>query len=160
MIALPSESLTHVELIWIEKQIEHWIRFGHEVAEQILDRRRRILSFAPNSVFAYVRWAGNDYGTVVSRIDILRAVGPGEALLDRRLCPPWRRDPAADFRAGRRSSRFCRQSMPSRPIGIDPAEACPDHWRHVHNRLDGRRDPRPYRRGRHAGWLKRRALER
>jgi Protein of unknown function (DUF2840) len=39
----------------IEKQIEHWIRFGHNAAEQILDRRRRILSFAPDSVFAYVR---------------------------------------------------------------------------------------------------------
>src|SRR5258707_7981368 len=74
-----SDSLTHVELIWLEKRIEHWIRFGRDVAEQILDRRRRILSFAPNSVFAYVRWAANDYGTVVSRIDILRAIGPGEA---------------------------------------------------------------------------------
>ena len=42
-----SDDLTHVELIWLEKRIEHWIRFGHNVAEQILDRRRRILSFAP-----------------------------------------------------------------------------------------------------------------
>src|ERR1700686_401215 len=73
------DALTHVELIWLENRIEHWIRFGRDVAEQILDRRRRILSFAPNSVFAYVRWAANDFGTVVSRIDILRAVGPGEA---------------------------------------------------------------------------------
>jgi type IV secretory pathway protease TraF len=68
------DTLTHVEFIWFEKRIEQWIRFGHDVAEQILDRRRRILSFAP-----YVRWAANDFGTVVSRIDILRAVVPGEA---------------------------------------------------------------------------------
>ncbi|MGI8840611.1 MAG: DUF2840 domain-containing protein, partial [Caulobacteraceae bacterium] len=73
-----SDNLTHVELIWFEKRIEHWIRFGHHAHEQILDRRRRILSFAPGSVFAYVRWAANDFGTVVSRIDILRAVRPGE----------------------------------------------------------------------------------
>src|SRR6202047_4673535 len=32
-----------------------------------------------NSLFAYVRWAANDFGTVLSRIDILRAVAPGEA---------------------------------------------------------------------------------
>ncbi|MEO8713647.1 MAG: DUF2840 domain-containing protein, partial [Acetobacteraceae bacterium] len=42
-----SDNHTHVELIWFEKRIEHWIRFGREASEQILDRRRRILSFAP-----------------------------------------------------------------------------------------------------------------
>jgi hypothetical protein len=57
MIAPASDTLTHVELIWFEKRIEQWIRFGRDVAEQILDRRRRILSFAPGSIFAYVRWA-------------------------------------------------------------------------------------------------------
>jgi len=61
MIA-PIDTLTHVELIWLEKQIEHWIRFGRDVAEQIVDRRQRILSFAPGSTFALVRWAANDYG--------------------------------------------------------------------------------------------------
>jgi hypothetical protein len=39
MIAPASDTLTHVELIWFEKRIEQWIRFGHDVAEQILDRR-------------------------------------------------------------------------------------------------------------------------
>ena len=73
------ETLTHIELIWHEKQIEHWIRFGRDVAEKILDRRRRILSFAPNTIVAYVRWASGDFGTIVSRIDILRTVRRGEA---------------------------------------------------------------------------------
>ena len=50
MIASAADTLTHVELIWIEKRIEHWIRFGRDVAEQILDRRRRVFSFAPNSI--------------------------------------------------------------------------------------------------------------
>ena len=68
--------LTHVELLWLEKRIENWIRFGHAAEEQILDRRRRILTFAPGSSFAFVRWASNDFGTVISRIDILR-VGTG-----------------------------------------------------------------------------------
>ena len=66
--------LTHVELLWLEKRIENWIRFGHAAEEQILDRRRRILSFAPGSIFAFVRWMSNDYGTVVSRLDVIRAV--------------------------------------------------------------------------------------
>src|SRR5208337_920676 len=73
-----SDALTHVELTWFEKRIEHWIRFGDYVEEKILDRRRRIVSFDPGSIFAFVRWASNDYGTVVSRIDIVRAVAARE----------------------------------------------------------------------------------
>jgi hypothetical protein len=35
-------ALTEVELTWIEKKIENWLRFGHRAAEKILDRRRSI----------------------------------------------------------------------------------------------------------------------
>ena len=59
--------LTHVELLWLEKRIENWIRFGRVAAEQILYRRRRVVSFAPGSIFAFVRWTSSDYGTIVSR---------------------------------------------------------------------------------------------
>ena len=38
--------LTYVELTWLEKRIEHWIKFGNIAAEKVLDRRRRIVSFA------------------------------------------------------------------------------------------------------------------
>ena len=69
---------TLVELTWREKRIEHRIRFGHIVDEQRLDRHRRIVSFVPGSIFAFVRWAANEYGTIISRIDILRTVTTGE----------------------------------------------------------------------------------
>ena len=62
----------------MEKRIENWIRFGREAREQVLDRRRRIVSYRPGAVFAFVRWAANDFGTIISRIDIVRAVQPGE----------------------------------------------------------------------------------
>ena len=77
-IAQASDSLTHVELTWIEKRIENWIRFGQEVLDEVLDRRRRVFSYRPGSVFAFVRWSANDFGTTSSRIDIVRAVEPGE----------------------------------------------------------------------------------
>src|SRR5204862_125170 len=73
------DDMTCVELTWIEKRIEHWIRFGRVAADEIVDRRRRIVRFRPGAIFAFVRWAANDYGTVSSRIDIVRAVGAGEA---------------------------------------------------------------------------------
>ena len=70
-------NLTHVELTWLEKRIEHWIRFGRIAEERVLNRSTRIVSFAPGSVFAFVRWASNDFGTGRSRVDSLRAVAAG-----------------------------------------------------------------------------------
>jgi Protein of unknown function (DUF2840) len=73
-----TNDLTRVELTWFDKRIEHWIRFGRIAEETIVDRRRRVVSFAPGAIFAFVRWAANDFGTIVSRIDIARAVTPDE----------------------------------------------------------------------------------
>jgi hypothetical protein len=44
-------------------------------------------------------------------------------------------------------------------LGINPADACPDHWRHVQNRLASGDAPRPYTRARHRAWLLRRRIE-
>lgn len=157
MTGSSSDICTHVELIWLENRIEHWIRFGQDVAEQIVDRRRRILSFAPGSVFAYVRWAANDFGTVVSRIDILRAVGPGEA---HSTVPHVRPGGEILLRAFTwpKVERVLKSIDLVEQLGIDPAGACPDHWRHVHNRLAASEEPRPYLRVRHEAWLKRRRI--
>jgi hypothetical protein len=59
---------TTVEILWREKRIENRIRFGHPVQEKIIDRHRRVLSFAPRSILAFVRWTSNDFGTMLSRI--------------------------------------------------------------------------------------------
>ena len=157
MIA-PIDTLTHVELIWLEKQIEHWIRFGRDVAEKIIDRRQRILSFAPGSIFAFVRWAANDYGTVVSRIDILRAVAPGEA-----YCTIGSVRPGADIllriSGWPKVERVLQAIDAVEQLGVDPADACPDHWRHIHNRLAAGDAPRSYTREQHRAWLLRRSID-
>ena len=74
----PSPYTTLVELTWREKRIEYWIRFGPQSYEHILDRHRRLVGFAPGTIFAFIRWAANDFGTVLSRIDIVRTVERGE----------------------------------------------------------------------------------
>src|SRR5712675_2424445 len=80
-----ASDLTTVELLWLEKRIENRVRFGRPVSEKVVDRNRRVLSFAPGSIFAFVRWTSNDFGTVLSRIDILRAATPGQ----RYSTVPW-----------------------------------------------------------------------
>jgi hypothetical protein len=42
-------------------------------------------------------------------------------------------------------------------LGVDPADAAPDHWRHIHNRLSAGEEPRPYTSARHKAWLLRRS---
>jgi len=49
------DDLTRVELTWVEKKIEFWIRFGHEAETQIIDHSHRIVSFRPHAVFGFVR---------------------------------------------------------------------------------------------------------
>ena len=149
--------LTHVELLWLEKRIENWIRFGHAAEEKILDKRRRILSFAPGSIFAFVRWASNDFGTVISRVDILRAVAPGQ----RCATVPYVR-PGGELllrlSGWPKVERVLQIVDAIEALGIDPADAAPDYWHHVHNRVSVNEVPRAYTRSRHQAWLHRRRI--
>ena len=149
--------LTHVELLWLEKRIENWIRFGHAAEGQILDKRRRILSFAPGSIFAFVRWASNDFGTIISRIDILRAVAPGQ----RCTTVPYVR-PGGEvllrLSGWPKVERVLQIVDAVEALGIDPADAAPDYWHHVHNRLSVNEVPRLYTQSRHQAWLHRRRI--
>ena len=157
-MSAPIDALTHVELIWLEKQIEHWIRFGRDVAEQIVDRRQRILSFATGSIFAFVRRAGNDYGTVVSRINILRAVAPDEPYSTVGSVRPGG-DILLRISGWPKVERVLQAIDAIEQLGIDPADACPDHWRHIHNRLAAGDAPRTYTREQHRAWLLRRRID-
>lgn len=149
--------LTHVELTWREGRIEHWLRFGHPVAQQRLDALRKIASFTPGSVFCFVRWASNPYGTLISRIDILRAVQTGQAY---QTVPFVRRggDLLLSIKGWPKVEKVLQAIDTVEALGIDPCDASPDHWRHVHNRLAAGFEPRAYSRERHTAWLKRRSI--
>ena len=150
-------NLTHVELLWLEKRIENWIRFGRHAEEQILDKRRRILSFSPGSIFAFVRWTSNDFGTVISRIDIVRAVPSGQ----RCATVPYVR-PGGDIllrlSGWPKVERVLQIVDAVEALDVDPADAAPDYWHHVHNRLSVNEQPRSYTRSRHQAWLHRRRI--
>ena len=150
-------TLTHVELTWIEKRIEHWLRFGRRAEEKILDRRRSVVSFTPNSIFAFVRWASNDYGTIISRMDIVRAVEIGERCQTLPFVRPGG-EILLRVDSWPKVERVLRAIDTIEALGIDPADVAPEYWRHLHNRLAAGHEPRAYTREQHAAWLKRRSV--
>ena len=158
-IAQRSDNLTHVELTWVEKRIENWIRFGREAHEEIIDRRRRVLSFRAGSTFAFVRWAANDFGTILSRIDIVRAVTPGETYQTLPFVRPGG-EILLKIEGWPKVQHVLRHIDSAEDAGVDASDVSPDHWRHVANRLSAGQEPRAYTIERHQAWLKRREIER
>jgi chromosome partitioning protein len=131
--ALSRDDMTHVELTWIEKKIETGSGSAARAHEQMLDRRRR-MSFLPAQQRLRLRpLGGNDFGTIISRIDIVRAVEPA-SLPDAALRAAGRRHPAQD-RGLAEGRGVLRHVDAIEAIGIDADAVSPDHWRHVHNRM-------------------------
>jgi hypothetical protein len=152
-----TNAFTDVALTWHAKRIEHRIRFGHPVASTRLDRHRRRVSFAPGAIFAVIHWVANDFGTVLSRIDILRAaqaeesfttvpdVQPGGVIL-------------LSISGWPKVEQVLQAIDAVEALGIDPADTAPEHWHHVHNRLSVGDTPRAYTMNRHKAWLMRRRV--
>lgn len=156
-IARPPSFTTLVELTWREKRVEYWIRFGRQSYEQVLDRHRRLVGFAPGSIFAFTRWAANDYGTVLSRIDIVRAVGRGEPFQTLPFVRPGG-GILLKVETWPKVARVLEVIDAIEALGIDACEVVPDHWRHVHHRIAAGLEPHAYTTERHAAWLKRRSV--
>lgn len=155
---MPSDGLTHVELVHVEDQIQRWIRFGRHAAERIVDRRSRVLSFAPGATFAFVRWRKGEHGTVESRLDILRAVAPGQAFTTVPFVAPGA-ESLVRVSGWTKVARGLEAIDAVEAAGCDPADAAPEHWRHVQHCLASGLAPRRYSAARHYAWLLRRSLE-
>jgi hypothetical protein len=149
--------LTYVELAFYRRRLARWIRFGQVVDEHVVSRRSRFVGFAPGAVFAFVRWTSDGDGAGVSRLDILQAVcrsAPYSTL------PGV--TPGAEILlhlAGWPSVRKALEAIDAvEALGVDPADAAPDYWRHLGQRLSVGEAARGYTRDRHAAWLIRREL--
>jgi hypothetical protein len=148
--------ITTVELVFYRDRIERWLRFGRDIGERIFDRRRRLLLFAPDAVFAFVRWEGNDHGTVFSRIDILRACRAGEAMSTVPGVQPGG-EILLRLSGWPQVKRVFDLVAAIEGSGIDPVEVAPDYWRHVHNRIAAGQQPRLYQLDQHDAWRRRAA---
>ena len=149
--------LTHVEILWIRHRVENRIRFGRIDQQHVIDRHWRVVSFPAGSIFAFVRWAANAYGTVLSRIDILRAVAPGERYI---TVPDVYPGGESLLRTSSwpRVEKVLQTIEAVETLGIDPADVAPEYWRHVHNRLSVGDRPQSYTQTRHHAWLRRKRV--
>lgn len=153
-----SSPRTQVQLTWIANRIEQRIHFGRIAEEQRIDRHHRMVSFDPGAVFALVRWAANDYGTVVSRIDILRAVAPGENYQTVPMVYPGG-EILLRTHGWPKVEKVLHVIEAIERSGIDPVDVAPDHWRHIHNRLTVNEPFRAYGREQHRAWMLRREFQ-
>lgn len=153
-----ADAFTQVELTHIEKRIENWIRFGHKARERVIDCSRRVFFYRPGSVFAFVRWASNDFGTITSRLDIVRAVTPGEPYQTLPFVRPGG-EILLRIESWPKVERILRHIDAIEAIGIDPTEVSSDHWRHVHNRSTVGHESRAYTADQHQAFLLRRRAE-
>ncbi len=152
-----SPGLTTVELTWVEKKIEHWIRFGVSSEGRIVDPSHSEVGFAPGTIFAVVRWASNDFGTIVSRIDILRAVADGAPCTRVPFVHPGA-EILLRIHSWAKVSRVLEAIDRIEADGVDPAEVSPAYWGHLNNRITASQEPRRYGRLRHMAWTLRRSL--
>jgi hypothetical protein len=153
----PASDLTRVELYHLSDRIERWIRFGRVAAELVHDRRRRTLMFAPGSIFAFIRWRAEAFGTVDSRIAILRAVRPGQAFTTYPEVAPGA-EILLDLRGWSKVRAVLEAIDGVERSGLRAEDAAPDYWRHVGARIDVGLEARPYDRARHRAYLLRKAL--
>lgn len=152
-----NSACTFVELTYHKGRIENRIRFGQPTAEEIVDRHRRIMRFAAGSILCFVRWAANDYGTIISRADILRAVRKDEPYQTLPFIRPGG-DILLRADGWPKVERLLQAIDAVETLDIDAADVAPEYWRHVHNRISVNEMPRAYTRTRHQAWLKRREV--
>jgi hypothetical protein len=153
----PAPFTTLVELTFDKRKVEHWIRFGRKAYEQIIDRRRSVVGFAPNSVFAFVRWAAGEHGTIISRLDIVRAVRRGEPFQTLPFVRPGG-EILLRLDGWPKVQRALAVIDAVEALSLNAADVSPDYWRHAHNRLTAGQEPQAYTPERHAAWLHRQRI--
>ncbi len=157
--ALASDHLTHVELTWIEKKIEYWIRFGRR-RPRADSRSPPAYRLLPAGLHLRVRPLGLQrfrHGHLAHRHRARRLATANPI----RRCRSCARavTSCSSSKAGRRSSTYSSSSTPSRHSASIRRTVSPDHWRHVHNRLTAGHEPRAYTFEQHRAFLKRRRAE-
>lgn len=69
--------ITHVQIHFVKDIINHRLLFGEPVEVIKLDRFRRLAVFEPQSIFGYIRWRANNFGTIDWKLYIAKTGDEG-----------------------------------------------------------------------------------
>lgn len=127
-------SLTRVTVLFLDGKVNDRVRFGHPMAERIIDRHCRVELFAPGALFGYVQWRANPFGTELWRLWVLRAGEPGARLSTVPGIAPGA-DILVNVAGAARVSRTLELIDAIEAAGTDPADVPETYWRMSQNRL-------------------------
>ncbi|WP_026941033.1 DUF2840 domain-containing protein [Hellea balneolensis] len=65
--------ITHVQIHFVKDIINHRLLFGDPVEIIKLDRFRRLAVFKPQSIFGYIRWRANNFGTIDWKLYVVKS---------------------------------------------------------------------------------------
>ena len=151
--------LTRVRLVSLPRRCHVWLRFGSPISETLVSTHQRFVYFTPHALFATLRWHGNEYGTILWQLSILRAISPSE--LASKVADV---DPGAEVllrvsgKGNIRRVLSLIQQIEARQINA--ASVNPSYWRTVQNRLIARDVVPDYTPEEHAAYLTRIGLMR
>ncbi|MDJ0683718.1 MAG: DUF2840 domain-containing protein [Alphaproteobacteria bacterium] len=138
-----TERFTRVEIVFYPEHLNHWLRFGAPDEQHDLDRRRSLALFNPGSVFGYVRWRANEYGTQDWRFLVIQSAEPSRFLS--RVEGVYPGGEVLLLAVGNTKVKRTLSVVDAlEDAGFDPADASPDYYRHVHNRITVGQPVRPY----------------
>ena len=146
---------TTVALVHQPDLADDWLRFGDPAGTRRINPRRSLAYFASDTLFAFVRWRGGEYGTTLWQLRVLRAGQPGEAIETVSGVTPGAVILLAVSGAAKVKRVFALIDA-IEANGIDPCEVAVSWWRVAHNRIAANRDVRPYGRDEHRADLMRR----
>ena len=149
--------LTRVSLVYVERRIDVYLRFGEPAHVVRLDRWRRVAMFLPSATFCRIRWQANDYGTIRWQLMVMQACTPLDAAQRISGVQPGAR---LLLHVERESAvrAVLAQLDAIEALGIAPVNVSLAYWRTLGNRLAARQPLPEYTAERHAAWLAGRAL--
>lgn len=152
-----SRCLTRVSLIFVPDRFNAWLRFGRPHEVRNLDAERRHAYFEPGSLFAYVWWSANSYGTLEWSLMVLSACLPGERVLRLRGIEPGA-EVLLRIAGGSKVRRALAAIDAIEGEGINAEQVSSAYWRVLHGRFAANLDTRVYGCAEHEASRRRAAL--
>ncbi len=125
-----SDNITALTLRVKGNKVNDRLHFGGSVSEVDQSRNKQVYTFEPSSIFSFVRWRGDEFGTQTWRVVVAQAGAPGE-----RLTKIPGVEPGAHLLLHAYGKAGAKRALRAIEVLSDSFvlhEIEPAYWRHVH----------------------------